>query len=142
MQAKDAVEVHQLRLKTRTRVEDLLLREDGSYARTASEKAEELNKFFATIFTEESHAQVPELEDISGVLSISTVDFNEIDMENRLKQLNPNKSPGPDGIIPGVLLESAKQLSSPLKKLFQSSMEQGIIPKDWNVGHIGSIQER
>ena len=126
------------RLKTRTRVEDLL-REDGLYARTASEKAEELHKFFATIFTEENHAQVPELEDKSGGLSISTVDFNEIDIENRLKQLNPNKSPGPDGIIPRVLLESAKQLSSPFKKLFQSSMEQGIIPKDWKVGHISAV---
>ena len=57
--------------------------------------------------------QVPELKDKSGGLSISTVDFNETDIENRLKQLNPNKSPGPDGIIPRVLLESAKQLSSP-----------------------------
>ena len=126
------------RLKSRAQIEDLL-REDGSFARTSLEKAEELNRFFATIFTDENKLQVPELEDRSDGVHISTVNFDAEDIEERLKHLNPSKSPGPDGILPRVLKESAEQLSHPLKKLFQSSMEQGIVPKDWKVGHITAI---
>ena len=85
------------RLKVRSQIEDLQ-REDGSFAQTSSDKAEELNRFFATIFTEEDLTQVPELEDRSDGASVSTVEFDTKDIETRLKRLNPSKSPGPDGI--------------------------------------------
>ena len=41
------------------------------------------------------------------------------------------KSPGVDGIPPKLLMEIAEQISTPLAKWFNLSLEEGIVPSEW-----------
>ena len=45
----------------------------------------------------------------------------------KIKKMKDNKSPGVDG-IPTKLLTEIEQISTPLAKLFNLSLEEGIVP--------------
>ena len=47
-----------------------------------------------------------------------------------------NKSPGVDGIPPNLLKEIVEQIITPLTKLFNLSLEEGIIPSEWKEANI------
>ena len=49
----------------------------------------------------------------------------------KIKKMKDNKSPGVDGIPPKLLKEIVEQISTPLAKLFNLSLEQGIVPSEW-----------
>ena len=50
--------------------------------------------------------------------------------------MKDNKSPGVDGIPPKLLKEIVEQISTPLAKLFNSSLEEGIVPSEWKKANI------
>ena len=49
----------------------------------------------------------------------------------KIKKMKDNKSPGVDGIPPKLLKEIVEQISTPLAKVFDLSLEEGIIPSEW-----------
>ena len=49
----------------------------------------------------------------------------------KIKKMKDNKSPGVDGIPPKLLKEIVEQISTPLAKLFNLSLEEGIVPSEW-----------
>ena len=49
----------------------------------------------------------------------------------KIKKMKDNKSPGVDGIPPNLLKEIVEQISTPLAKLFNLSLEEGIFPSEW-----------
>ena len=51
--------------------------------------------------------------------TIESIRVTEDDMYKALKNLNVNKSPGPDEIHPRILKELFRELSYPLTKIFQ-----------------------
>ena len=67
------------------------------------------------------------------------MDLNVQDVIDILKNLNIQKSPGPDAIHPAVLKECRDELANPLYNLFQASLVTGKIPFDWKTGHISPI---
>ena len=52
------------------------------------------------------------------------------------KKMKGNKSPGVDGITPKLLKEIVEQISTPLAKLFNLSLEEGIIFSEWKEANI------
>ena len=48
----------------------------------------------------------------------------------KIKKMKDNKSPGVDGIPPKLLKEIVEQISTPLAKLFNVSLEEGIGPSE------------
>ena len=54
----------------------------------------------------------------------------------KLKQMKDNKSPGVEGIPPKLLKEIVEQISTPLAKLFNLSLEEGIVPSEWKEANI------
>ena len=52
-------------------------------------------------------------------------------VEKLLKNLDPSKASGPDGISPRVLKEAAVELAPPLALLYQASLNSGVVPVDW-----------
>ena len=60
-------------------------------------------------------------------------------MHNKLKSLNVNKSPGPDGIHPKILFEASEQLAYPLTFVFNKSIELGRIPIKWKTAEVKPI---
>ena len=53
-----------------------------------------------------------------------------------LLDINPNKSPVPDGIHPKALKETAAILAKPLTKRYNASLQSGIVPDLWKLGNI------
>ena len=56
-----------------------------------------------------------------------------------LNKLQPDKSPGLDGIHPRVMKECATELASPLTTLFQTSMREGRMPEEWKDAAVSPI---
>ena len=54
----------------------------------------------------------------------------------KLKALKPSSSPGPDNIHPRILKECALELGGPLANIFQKSMENGVLPRQWKATNI------
>ena len=54
----------------------------------------------------------------------------------KIKKMKDNKSPGVNGIPPKLLKEIVEQISTPLAKLFISSLEEGIVPSEWKEANI------
>ena len=55
---------------------------------------------------------------------------------NKIKKMKDNKAPGVDGIPPKLLKEIVEQISTPLSKLFNLSLEEGIVPSEWKEANI------
>ena len=51
-------------------------------------------------------------------------------IEEEIKKIKDNKSPGVDGIPPTLLKEIVEQISTPLAKVFNLSLEEGIVPSE------------
>ena len=64
-------------------------------------------------------------------IPLSTIEFTAESVENKLIQLDENKSPGPDQIHPVFAKRLAHVLSTPLAMLFKLSMNSGTVAKQW-----------
>ena len=112
------------RLKTRQNISSLR-KEDGTTATTAADKAETLNKFFASVFTLENLQTMPEAPMYNVETVLRTIDITTEIVKEKLDGLNPNKSPGHDKWHPYFLRELSEVLSEPLAILFDKSLKEG-----------------
>ena len=112
-----------------------LIKEDGQLTEDDLEKANVLNNFFSSVFVTEGDTPSPPFES-NYTSTLSTINVSVLDMENQLKSLKINKSPGPDGIHPKLLYECAKVLAYPLKLLFDATMKTGKIPSKWKIAEV------
>ena len=112
------------RLKTRQTISSLR-KEDGTTATTAADKAETLNKFFASVFTLENLQTMPEAPMYNVETVLRTIDITTEIVKEKLDGLNPNKSPGHDKWHPYFLRELSEVLSEPLAILFDKSLKEG-----------------
>ena len=101
--------------------------------------AEVLNEYFSSVFTNRRY-------------KLTTVPFNKFEgnksehlgqlfvtplmIANKIKKMKDNKSPGVDGIPPKLLKEIVEQINTPLAKLFNFSLEEGIVPSEWKEANI------
>ena len=118
--------------KTTVRSEIVLLKNrDGELAIIPHEKAEMFNTFFASVFTKEDTANIP--DPYPNVLQsiLSTVIVTEQMIRDRLKEQKPGKSAGPDGIHSKVVVETQEQLVRPLSIIFNKSLSEGVVPDSW-----------
>ena len=122
-------------MKSRSGI-DSIRRPDGSTAIPDQEKAELLNSYFASIFTDdnltsfpsiESEVSVPKLEDI--IITTSIV-FDE------LNKLKTDKSPGPEGWSLRIFKECSEHLSTPLSILFNKSFQSGVSSSEWRIAFV------
>jgi len=56
--------------------------------------------------------------------------------------LKPDKSPGPDDIHPMLLRETAHTMASPLSLIFKKSLDEGLLPGDWERADITPIHKK
>ncbi|KAL8561533.1 hypothetical protein ACOMHN_057227 [Nucella lapillus] len=59
-----------------------------------------------------------------------------------LRDINPNKAPGPDKIPNLVLKECAPNLAPALTTLFQYSLDTGDLPSDWRNANIACVYKK
>lgn len=90
-----------------------------------------MNKQFASVFTIEDKSNIPLLES-SPHPDIPDINISEEGVLKQLRQLNPRKASGPDGIPARLLKEMAVELTPMLTMIFQASIHQSTVPDDWN----------
>ena len=114
---------------------------DGSVclAQTDEEKSNLFCNYFSSVFNVESDSSFDSLPIVENLPCMSSIIFYYDDIVTRLKKLNINKSEGPDGIHPRVLLENAEILAYPLTLIFGSSFKFGSLPLDWRSANITAI---
>lgn len=116
-----------------------LVKDDGSITSSDKEKAEVLNNFFSSVFTqEENDEKLPDFK-YGNASQLDTVNITEEKMKKALKNLNVNKSPGPDEISSKILKELADELAWPLTYLFERTVEEGKIPNEWKEAEVKPI---
>ncbi len=106
-----------------------LRRYDGSLATAAADKAQVLNNFFGSVFTNDDLSLPPFASRTDKTLSV--IEFPPLRVMHKLKSLKPSVSSGPDS-IPNVLLSRlALPLSTPLAYLFEMSFSSETVPSIW-----------
>ena len=132
------------KLKTKPGITELQFSETDTTKGTTKndkDKAEVLSKFFSSVFTEEPDGEVPSMEPKTEE-SLENVVVTAEDIAKRLKNTNIDKSPGPDNVHPRVLNELSEELSEPLAILFNKTLSEGKLPKDWKTAKITAIYKK
>ena len=68
--------------------------------------------------------------------------INERGVLKMMKNLNPHKASGPDGISTRILKELAEELAPGLTIIFQSSLSSGVVPADWRTAYVTPIYKK
>ena len=112
---------------------------NGTVAQSDKEKAEALNNFFATVFTQEDTSALPIFEMKHYNYPLTDFPISRDDIQKKSMSLNSNKAAGPDGIYPRVLKEFSKELVVPLEIIFRMSAKAYTLPQDLKDGHVSPI---
>ena len=105
------------------------------------EKADILNTAFASTFTIEDTRNIPNIENETLKL-MEEFAINENVVETELKLLKANKAPGPDKIYARILKELGNEIVPILTKLFNKSLNEGIVPDAWKTANVIPIYKK
>ena len=105
------------------------------------EVASLLNAYFVSVFTKDCKAGKDfEKKDViladSGLCEIK---ISETDVINAIGDFKEHKAPGVDGITSTYALKTKGLLARPLKLLYDKSLHNNEIPKDWKMANISPI---
>jgi len=115
--------------KTDTRIPNLEY--EGKTYEKDDEKAEIMNNYFCSVFTNEDTTHIPTFEKKQVTIEHELPIIDNETVLKKLRNLKKHKSPGPDCIHPRILIEISANISVPLTTLFNKSMEEGIVPNKW-----------
>ena len=73
---------------------------------------------------------------------LESIFVNEDLVRKKLDMLNTNKSQGLDEIHPKLLYELRQELSSPLTKLFNLSIQTGRVPQVWRDANVTLLHKK
>ena len=130
------------KIKTISKIPSLR-KADGTLVDIASEKAEVLNEIFCSTFTNEEVQNIQTVDSdpyLGEYLDNFVISRGMV--QGKLKELNPGKTPGPDGWHPVLLIGIAPVISLPLSILFQKSPNEGIFPSQWLKACITTIHKK
>ncbi|CAM4588838.1 unnamed protein product [Lepidochelys olivacea] len=115
-----------------------LLNEGGNLGTEDVEKANVLNAFFASVFTNMVSSQTAVLGNTAwGVGGQPSVEKEVV--RDYLEKLDVHKSMGPDALHPRVLKEFAAVIAEPLAIIFENSWRSGEVPDDWKKANVVPI---
>ena len=111
----------------------------GNIISDGFQMAEVLNEYFSSIFTTEDIGSLPvPFTKFEGSKSehLGQLIITPEMIAKKIKKMKDNKSPGVDGIPPKLFEEIVEQISTPLAKMFNLSLEKGIVPSEWKEANI------
>jgi len=113
---------------------------EGSLVTNPLEKAEILKKQFDSVFEKSNHNDYYETApSTQSENCLENIIISENDIAAKIKELRPTAAPGQDE-IPALLLKNCvSSLKAPLCKIFQTTLDSGIIPPALKTGIITPI---
>ena len=123
---KDFWRYSNTRLRTKAKLDDLK-DSAGMIVSNDSRKAQLLNSFFSSVFTEENIENIPEPTAQFAGIPIETIPITTEAVRRKLETVKTDSAPGPDGLHPKLLQLAAEPLASPLASLFRESLDQRIV---------------
>ena len=124
--------------KVRDKVEPLE-NNRGNIISDGFQMAEVLNEYISSVFTTENISSFPvPFIKFEGKKSehLGQLFVTPEMLAKKIKKMKDNKSPGVYGIPPKLLKEIIEQISTPLAKMFNLSLEEGIVPLEWKEANI------
>ena len=104
--------------------------------------AETLNNQFNSVFNSDCSAVPSNLDPLGphpGMAMMGEFECSTYEVRKLHKEIDANKSKGPDRIAPRILKEGADLLAPSLTKLFNASLQKGIVPNDWRQAHVTPV---
>ena len=132
------------KMKTKGSIPDLEITEDGTtnVISEDQEKAQQLVKYFSSVFTLEPEGTAPNLGNPLPVLFNPSPIVTEEKVKKKIQTLKLDKSPGPDQISTFLLKEAMNQLIQPLCILFNQSLQSGKLPSQWKKANVCAIHKK
>ena len=82
------------------------------------------------MFTTEAYVNFP-TQDCTFDKKLANFDCSANEVKRHLLKLKPNKSPGPDYIVPCILKSCAAELAPSLTYMVNKSFCVGLLPDEW-----------
>ena len=101
-------------------------------------KAEILNEQFSSVFNKEENDNLPD-KGHSPYPSMDKITVTRKGVYLLLARTDPHKATGPDGISAQLLKTLADELAPVLQHLFQTSLDQGAVPRAWREAQVVPI---
>lgn len=116
---------------------------NGALISNFKKKAEIFNSYFAKQCTPlENDSTLPDLGETLNECNLGSFVINESDIEKVIRNLNPKKAHGLDGISISLLQMCSKEISIPLKCIFLKSLEGGSYPTSWKLANIQPVHKK
>uniref|UniRef100_A0A8D0DX11 Reverse transcriptase domain-containing protein n=1 Tax=Salvator merianae TaxID=96440 RepID=A0A8D0DX11_SALMN len=116
-----------------------LQNEKGDLVKNNIQKAELLNSYFASVFSQKGKETSVGLHCAVQGIRESRLCMDKKKVREHLANLNVFKSPGPDELHPRVLKELADIIAEPLSVIFENSWITGEVPEDWRRANVVPI---
>jgi hypothetical protein len=109
-----------------------ILQDDG-------EVAELLRRFFSSVFASEDTTNISDQEPTDCREEIKEVKITEKDVKAKFKKLRADGAAGPEGMGPLLLQKLVEEISWPLAKVMQASLQEGAVPEKWRTANVTLI---
>ena len=107
--------------------------------------ADNLNSYFASVFTVEDVSSIPNPTsnfDFEHSNIFREICIDEIVVREKLNKMNTSKSQGPDELNPKLIHELRNELYKPLTFLFNMSLQTSVIPQDWRDASVAPLHKK
>jgi len=118
-----------------------VLKREGRTATTPEDKANMLSDQFSSVFTSEDTDNLPTMTG-DKYPDIGSIHVTIPGVVKLLRNLDPSKAAGPDGITSHLLKETSNELAPILTVIFQHSLDTGQVPHEWKTAQISPIYKK
>ena len=125
-----------------TRTDIPVLKDQHHVYTTAKEKAQKFCQTFAAKCQLDNADELAPDCPLTTTCKIERVTFKAKDVRRLFKNLQPDKTSGPDNIPARVLKECSAELARPLSLLFQLCFNQVVFPSQWKTASVIPIHKR
>ena len=116
-----------------------LINEKGETVAENKKMASTLNEYFSSVFTNKSNNETRTEAIIKTNHKLPDLTVTEKQVLKQLEKMKINKSPGPDNLYPRILKNVKEKIAKPLTIIFNISLQQGLVPKDWKKANVTPI---
>ena len=113
-----------------------ITKESGELATEGEEMAEELNKYFSSVFTREDTANVPVPPPMRTRSRLTKSFVTTQKVRRKIRQLKPHSAAGPDGIALKLLQQCEDELAPVLAMLYRKVLNSEQVPAEWKTASV------